>query len=87
MLKFLSEEYEIDVDWGEQGAYEHVINEIFKKTREKDLVKRLHKMWRIARDELHIRVFHEAPYDNPELFTLTMESYRLLREEIAKILK
>ncbi|BAB67082.1 PaREP1 family protein [Sulfurisphaera tokodaii] len=84
-LKFLSEEHKIDVDWGEQSAYEHVINEIFKKTQQKELVKRLYKTWRIARDELHIRVFHEVPYD-PELFEHIMENYKLVRGMIVKIL-
>ena len=85
-LKFLGEEYKVDVDWGRQSAYEHVINEIFKRTQQKETAKRLHKIWRIARDKLHIEVFHEVPED-PELFKLVMENYRLVREEISKILK
>jgi CRISPR/Cas system-associated endoribonuclease Cas2 len=86
-IKHLSETHEIKVDWNKQSAYEHVINEICKRTKNKDLTKKLNKTWRIAKDKLHIKVFHEVPYNNrEELFNVVLENYKLLRENISKIL-
>jgi len=85
-IKHLSEIYKIEANWNRQCAYQHAINEIYKKTKNKALAEKLNKTWRIAKDLLHIRVFHEVPYDNPELFNETLENYKLLKENVSKIL-